>query len=30
MENLGGTISFESKEHIGSTFIITFPNIAAQ
>lgn len=30
LENLGGTISFESKEHIGSTFIITFPNIAAQ
>jgi len=30
LENLGGTISFESKEHIGSTFIITFPNKAAQ
>ena len=29
LENLGGTISFESEEHIGSTFIITFPNIAA-
>ncbi|WP_396602019.1 PAS domain S-box protein [Algibacter sp. R77976] len=28
LENLGGTISFNSKENIGSTFIITFPNIA--
>ncbi|MBD0822837.1 PAS domain-containing sensor histidine kinase [Aestuariibaculum marinum] len=28
LENLGGSICFETKEHIGSTFIITFPNTA--
>lgn len=28
LENLGGSIYFETKEHIGSTFIITFPNTA--
>ncbi|WP_163515350.1 PAS domain S-box protein [Gelidibacter japonicus] len=28
IENLGGTISFTSKEHIGSTFILTIPNKA--
>ena len=26
LENLGGTISFISKENVGSTFIITIPN----
>lgn len=30
LENLGGTISFESEEHKGTTFVITFPNIAEQ
>lgn len=30
LENLGGTIRFESKENIGTTFIITFPNTAQQ
>ncbi|TGV04338.1 PAS domain-containing sensor histidine kinase [Flavivirga rizhaonensis] len=30
LENLGGTIYFESEEHVGSTFTITFPNIAEQ
>ena len=30
LENLGGTIRFESKESIGTTFIITFPNTAQQ
>lgn len=30
LENLGGTIGFESEEHKGSTFIIKFPNIAKQ
>ena len=28
IENLGGTISFESEEHVGTTFIITIPNTA--
>ncbi|GGZ87167.1 PAS domain-containing sensor histidine kinase [Algibacter mikhailovii] len=28
LENLGGTISFKSEEHKGSTFIIEFPNKA--
>ncbi|WP_223550343.1 PAS domain S-box protein [Aestuariivivens sp. NBU2969] len=28
LENLGGTIHFESEENIGTTFIITFPNSA--
>ncbi|MCH4553886.1 PAS domain-containing sensor histidine kinase [Aestuariibaculum lutulentum] len=28
LENLGGSICFETKEDIGSTFIITFPNTA--
>ncbi|WP_272023000.1 PAS domain-containing sensor histidine kinase [Olleya namhaensis] len=28
LENLGGTIQFESKENIGSTFTITIPNKA--
>ena len=26
LENLGGTIYFVSKEHKGTTFVITFPN----
>ncbi|WP_142785915.1 PAS domain-containing sensor histidine kinase [Changchengzhania lutea] len=26
LENLGGSISFASKEHVGSTFTVTFPN----
>ncbi|MBO3098940.1 PAS domain-containing sensor histidine kinase [Gelidibacter pelagius] len=26
IENLGGSISFKSKEHVGSTFILTIPN----
>lgn len=26
LKNLGGTISFKSKEHIGTTFILTVPN----
>lgn len=26
IENLGGTISFKSKENVGSTFILTIPN----
>lgn len=30
LENLGGTIKFESKENIGSTFTISFPNNAEQ
>lgn len=30
LENLGGTICFESKEHKGSTFTITIPNSAIQ
>ena len=30
LENLGGSIFFESEEHKGSTFVITFPNIAEQ
>ena len=30
LENLGGTISFESIENKGTTFIITLPNIVAQ
>ncbi|MFD1163936.1 MULTISPECIES: PAS domain-containing sensor histidine kinase [Hwangdonia] len=30
LENIGGTISFSSKENKGSTFIITFPNTAQQ
>ncbi|WP_179352723.1 sensor histidine kinase [Winogradskyella vidalii] len=30
LENLGGTITFESEEHVGTTFIITFPNAAKQ
>ncbi|WP_242084625.1 PAS domain-containing sensor histidine kinase [Aestuariivivens sediminis] len=28
LENLGGTIFFESVEHQGTTFVISFPNIA--
>lgn len=28
IENLGGSISFKSKEHVGSTFILTIPNKA--
>lgn len=28
LENLGGTICFESEEGVGSTFTITFPNTA--
>lgn len=28
IENLGGSISFKSKEHVGSTFILTVPNKA--
>lgn len=28
LENLGGTIYFESEEHKGTTFVITFPNTA--
>src|SRR5690554_5786008 len=28
VENLGGSISFTSKEHVGSTFILTLPNKA--
>lgn len=28
IENLGGTISFESKENVGSTFIIKITNVA--
>ncbi|WP_075340975.1 PAS domain-containing sensor histidine kinase [Tenacibaculum agarivorans] len=28
LENLGGTITFTSKENIGSTFIVTIPNKA--
>jgi PAS domain S-box-containing protein len=27
LENLGGSIYFESKEHVGTIFTITFPNI---
>ena len=30
LENLGGTITFESKENIGTTFKLTFPNTAKQ
>ncbi|RED49371.1 PAS domain-containing sensor histidine kinase [Seonamhaeicola aphaedonensis] len=30
LENLGGTIKFESEENIGSTFKISFPNNAEQ
>lgn len=29
IENLGGTITFKSKEKIGSTFILTIPNNAS-
>ena len=29
LENLGGTIMFESKEGLGSTFILTIPNKAS-
>ncbi|GAA4296151.1 sensor histidine kinase [Aestuariibaculum suncheonense] len=28
IENLGGSICFETQEHVGSTFSITFPNAA--
>jgi PAS domain S-box-containing protein len=28
LENLGGTIKFESKENVGTTFTISFPNTA--
>lgn len=28
IENLGGSLSFKSKEHVGSTFILTIPNKA--
>jgi len=28
LENLGGSICFESKEHVGTTFTITLPNTA--
>jgi PAS domain S-box-containing protein len=30
VEKLGGTMRFESEEHIGSTFFVTFPNTATQ
>lgn len=30
LENLGGSICFKSKEHKGTTFVITFPNTAKQ
>jgi PAS domain S-box-containing protein len=30
LENIGGTISFESEEQKGSTFTITIPNMAKQ
>ena len=30
LEYLGGTIFFESKEHVGSTFTVIFPNTAKQ
>ena len=30
IENLGGNITFESEEQIGTTFTITLPNSAAQ
>jgi signal transduction histidine kinase len=30
LNNLDGTISFESKEHQGSTFVIELPNTAVQ
>jgi len=30
LENLGGTISFKSEEHKGTTFTITIPNTAKQ
>lgn len=30
LENLGGTIGFESEEHKGTTFTITLPNTAQQ
>jgi signal transduction histidine kinase len=26
LENLGGTISFISEEHVGSEFTVTIPN----
>ena len=28
LENLGGSIWFESKEHLGTTFTVTIPNNA--
>tara|TARA_R110002049_G_scaffold55337_3_gene153608 strand:+ start:9733 stop:11613 length:1881 start_codon:yes stop_codon:yes gene_type:complete len=28
LENLGGSIFFESKEHVGTTFTVTIPNTA--
>ena len=28
LDNLGGTIRFESKEHVGTTFTVTIPNKA--
>ena len=30
LENLGGSIHFESEEQVGSTFTVTFPNNAKQ
>ncbi|MDC1230183.1 ATP-binding protein, partial [bacterium] len=30
LENIGGTINFESEEHNGTTFTITFPNTVKQ
>jgi signal transduction histidine kinase len=29
VEALGGTVSFKSKEHVGTTFTVTLPNTVA-